>query len=691
MLDLQTNLRLRSRANIISFGKDKDYQSKLPKLEHPVPQKLNPVNVPLAYSLVSTLYKFCNKTGQNPNEYILTYIPHLAAMPGVVAESSVTANIGRSKVTTLIDAEQIFGKTLDYIKSAEKSIQIEMFEFQNKDVDGNDWPSNGAEAVPGWEYQNKLLNALIDKKLKNKNLKIQVILDVHKWYIDGNGSKERDYSFVDQRLIDAGLVKDRDKYRKYANMAMIKKLKENGIDVVPYPRQNQQGSVLQHVKMLAVDSKKAIIGGMNWGNHSAANHDVCVSVEPREYKTGHEYQSTEVANIIDQIFNKDWKFAWQRLGHTKFVPGPQNIEEQEDYSGIKMAIKAEDIEYNQIIGEIFNKPEYLNRYDENRLDMIEVQPIEDPAISVYTNKPRELSIVDEEGSEIVGLIKEKIKTANSFKAELFVFSHKEITKMVIDRWQEAQSGGRHFDVQILVSPDIMQDFPYCQKAYLSLLKAGVPIRGYNTNKSINQRLHCKLAVFDNKDVIIGSANWSAVGLEQNLEKGKRDDYPLTDDAIDKIIINEHKETIQNFEKQFGIASIFDSEDGDLFDYENLKNRIAYYDKEFQRVEEKNSQKFVIAEGKAIKTDEKTLISIKRLVKEYKAVKRLENSKPHYQRGNNECVIVFSSPKIASTFIRQFEKDWKYSEIKQPQPAFTGSRDYLRDLITSKEPKFDRII
>jgi phosphatidylserine/phosphatidylglycerophosphate/cardiolipin synthase-like enzyme len=623
-----------SNNNVISFGtarKDnnktplsnlKDWQPQLPVIEHPIPNELKPVKMDHGLVLAQKLISYSNKLGISPDQYILRYIPHLAPLPGVEPEPSVTANVGRTKITTLIDSEQIFEKTLEYVKSAEKSIQVEMFEFQNKDIDGKDWPSKGAEAKPGWEYQQKLLGALIEKKKENPALKVQVILDVHKWYIDGNGSKERDFGFVDPALIEKGLVNKRDKYRKYANMEMIKYLKENGIDVVPYPRSNQQGAVLQHVKLLAIDSKKAILGGMNWGNHSSANHDVCVAIESREEKPGKLYEHTEVDNIIDEIFNKDWKYAWQRLGVTKLIKGPLTIDEQADYTRLKKKILAENIEYDQILGEIYNKPEYKNRYASGNLDIIEVKPVENPAVTVLTNKPRELASIGATGSESIGdYIKNKIKTANSLTAELFVLSHKEITNLIIDRYKEAQNGGRPFEAKILISPDIIDEFPYCQKAYLSMLEAGVPIRAFKTLEAIDQRLHCKLAVFDNKDVVIGSANWSAVGLEQNIESGKRKDYQITNKEIDAIIVSEHKDTVQKIEKDFALPSVFNSEEG-LFDYNLLKERKNSLKRELARVEEHQEIQIQLLDNKVVDASEENVNSIKKLLKVYKAIQRL---------------------------------------------------------------------
>jgi len=125
-------------SNVISFGSErKDYQSKLPKPINKLAPEQKPVNIEVSFDLGTKLIEYANKLDLTVNDYILQYMKHLAPRPGVIAEKSTTANIGRTKVTTLIDAEQIFDKTIEFIKSAEKSIQVEMFEFQNLKIDGD--------------------------------------------------------------------------------------------------------------------------------------------------------------------------------------------------------------------------------------------------------------------------------------------------------------------------------------------------------------------------------------------------------------------------------------------------------------------------------------------------------------------------------------------------------------------------
>src|SRR5205823_1295518 len=88
---------------------------------------------------------------------------------------------------------------------------------------------------------------------------------------------------------------DFEKERKVA----IEKLRQGGVDVLIYPAkeagdpQAKYGQ-LDHVKMLLVDGKRAIIGGMNWGEHSPNNHDYDVKVEG------------PAVEKMEWLFREDW-------------------------------------------------------------------------------------------------------------------------------------------------------------------------------------------------------------------------------------------------------------------------------------------------------------------------------------------------------------------------------------------------
>ncbi len=620
-----------SSVRSVSFAaqsKNNETENQLPKIEVRTPKKLNPVNLPdVSYFMAQKIIESANKSELSVDDFLRQYLKHLTYTPKVLPEPSKTAQVGRTQITTLIDGEQIFNKVVEDVKSAKESILVEMFEFQNLKIDGHKWPANGADAVAGFEEQQSLLPILIRKKKENPNLKIQVILDAHKWYINGNGEKDRHYN----------------------NQDMIKYLKNNGIDVVPYPRAAQNGAALQHVKLLAVDGKKVILGGMNWGTHSCANHDACVAIE-----TLPKYKNSEVDNIIEEIFNKDWKFAWQRLGKTKLVAGPLTEEEQEFYTGLKKEIKQENVDYMNMVGEVFNKPEYLNRYDKNdlsKLELVKTNPIDNPQIKILATKPNELKFVNEEGKETTrNYIQDKLNTCSKVRGELFVLSDKELIQTIIARHKKGE-----LDAKFIVSSDILEEFPYCRKAYNELVENNVPIRLYNFDEKINQRMHAKWAVFDDREVIIGSTNWSAMGLNQNLKKGMREDYELYANKIDEEI-RSYLFKVKEFEDQLGLPPLSRKK----LDYKELMARREILKKALHSLN-KTGVASIKLQGNVYNFVEEQKSTLCTIQGYYKIIKDRHNAKEKYKRGNNECAIAFDKPSLAAVFVRQFEKDWKYSE------------------------------
>ena len=125
----------------------------------------------------------------------------------------------------------------------------------------------------------------------------------------------------------------------------------------------------------------------------------------------------------------------------------------------------------------------------------------------------------------------------------------------------------------------------------------------------------------------------------------------------------------------------------------LEKELAKVDKKYLNLDVNNVQ-FIIPNGKIIEATDNNINIVKRLLKRYNSIQKLENHKERYHRGNNECAVVFTSPKIAATFVRQFDKDWKYSEIKEAEPympSFSGGLSSLQKFITQKEPRLDRFM
>jgi phosphatidylserine/phosphatidylglycerophosphate/cardiolipin synthase-like enzyme len=59
-----------------------------------------------------------------------------------------------------------------------------------------------------------------------------------------------------------------------------------------------------------------------------------------------------------------------------------------------------------------------------------------------------------------------------------------------------------------------------------LKKSGIPIKFYASDWSKEEKLHSKWAVFDETELLVGSANWSKVGLQSNGPKPPGFSSPL---------------------------------------------------------------------------------------------------------------------------------------------------------------------
>ncbi|HEY8756232.1 MAG TPA: phosphatidylserine/phosphatidylglycerophosphate/cardiolipin synthase family protein [Candidatus Dormibacteraeota bacterium] len=89
-----------------------------------------------------------------------------------------------------------------------------------------------------------------------------------------------------------------------ATAATTLTLRAEGIDVADYPI---RARMIDHVKLLVVDAGVAVIGGINWGAGSAANHDFDVEV-----------RGTAVANLR-RVFGRDLVTC----GRVELVPAPR--------------------------------------------------------------------------------------------------------------------------------------------------------------------------------------------------------------------------------------------------------------------------------------------------------------------------------------------------------------------------------
>ena len=191
--------------------------------------------------------------------------PKILKNPQVTAKSPTSPKKTRKNyqtgiaVTPYIDGPDIFKAAEKMIKSAKTSIQLEMFSLSH--------------------------DHMIDLMCKEseKGVKVQVLIDPNP-------------GFNDEEIKE-----------KQEN---LKKLKASGVEVVYFPV-NKDRRQIDHIKMLLVDGQSALIGGMNWSNHSPVNHDADIKIEG------------PAVNYYRAVFDNGWRKSGGEPGPV--LPRPEKI------------------------------------------------------------------------------------------------------------------------------------------------------------------------------------------------------------------------------------------------------------------------------------------------------------------------------------------------------------------------------
>lgn len=308
----------------------------------------------------------------------------------------------KTSITPLIGGEQIFPKARQMIRDAKSHIGIEMYTFGNADIE-NKHNVPGVTNAQHFQDHRALVDELISAS--KRGVKVQVVLD---------SSRGRD--------------------GRLNNTDVADHLQANGVEVLRYPKPRAN---IDHVKLLVVDEKKAMIGGMNWGVHSPVNHDANVLIE-----------GPEAAEFKKEILDSAITFAGGTPTETKLNP---------------------------------------NR--ESKVDVLTTQPVEQ----------------DGGSSSIKKALLENIDGAKkSVYAQLFCLTSKEAVQSL------KNAHDRGVDVRVLLDPNM---YIINRKAFFELKDAGIPVRWYKVDVEKEEKLHGKWAAFDNERTMVGSANWSHMGLD----------------------------------------------------------------------------------------------------------------------------------------------------------------------------------
>jgi phosphatidylserine/phosphatidylglycerophosphate/cardiolipin synthase-like enzyme len=203
------------------------------------------------------------------------------------------------------------------------------------------------------------------------------------------------------------------------------RLAARGLAVRAYPVDDSRHQI-DHVKLL-ISGPAALVGGMNWGSHSWANHDYVL-----------ETARADVLLRLRQIFEQDWALSG---GHP--------------------------------------------------------QPLAPSAGSVAQTAP---------GEEVRGLLLTAIGQARrTVSAEVFVLTDPDVLMAL------AAAHRNGVRVRLILDPAQDPNLP----SYRLLRAGGLEVRWYPVPPG--SKLHAKAALFDGRQLLVGSANWSLGGLSVNHE------------------------------------------------------------------------------------------------------------------------------------------------------------------------------
>lgn len=346
---------------------------------------------------------------------ILAGMQNMTSAPPVLGAKKKTESKESSAINATKDEVQLSGNTKYGFTEGNLVKALETGGGKDEIVPTiTDMVSNAKDAVQVQMYRlghNKIVDVLADQA--RKGVKVQVLMDPSEGYDE--------HDAVEQKEI-----------QKYLQTA--------GVEILKYPIEGPIGKI-DHVKMLIVDGKSLLIGGMNWDQHSPLNKDFDVKIE-----------GPAVGDAQD-VFNHDWKLAGGDI-----IPG---------------------------------------------LKPMGPQAGGDAKIRMLTTE------VDRQ--DISTALQQNIKGAKkNIRMEAFALADKDTIQNLVD------AAGRGVDVKVILDPNTPISFVNAKSARI-LKEGGVNVKWRDVNVDTREKLHAKIAMFDEDKTIIGSCNFTKAGLAVNHE------------------------------------------------------------------------------------------------------------------------------------------------------------------------------
>ena len=408
-----------------------------------------------------------------PNLYPRNEYPEIADALVIMQESRVlqvkpvnwegTPNT----VEILVDKEEIFPRALDMIRRATRWIRFNMFLW-------------------GGSIGKKVAHALADAQ--ERGVDVQVIAP------EKGGSKAlKKLQLVSSKLAGEEPLPPYEPVIEYA--------KELGLDIGHIPVKRLPGKAFvkaDHNKVLTIgteSAKEALIGGMNFADVVANNHDLMLWI------------SGPAVDELNGIFSDNWRHCKKSLVvREELMPGFDGLNTTRGYycepcnapGGFSSQSNCAD-------GRVVIS--YSNAFSTNTRGMVE------------------------------GLI---ASARESIRVQMFTCTDDRLVDALIDKYDE----GNGVDVKVILDPNVhafglrLMGAPNISTVR-QLKKAGIPVRAYKTKPG--SQMHIKSLTVDGRYSCFGSTNFTTAGFDSNNETFAKVDSEAVAEKMMKVFEEDWEE------------------------------------------------------------------------------------------------------------------------------------------------------
>lgn len=385
--------------------------------------------------------------------------------PLVPVDTSSTTNA----IKLVIDREEIFPAVINLIENAQEEILLNIYLFGGDDnfTQGPDYIGIGKRIVD-----------ILEEKMLN-GVRVRIITPKPSSVQEKNNNIQNKLKNQGLEDVDKEEIKSEPSYEPVYNYALQK-----GLPLLPSNTEVLPGSTLwkiDHSKLLIVDGKEALIGGMNFAETVASNRDAMTLI------TG------PIIKQLKAIFANSWNYSLEQINkHAKKFP---EITISPEMKNVMLLAQTDESKIN-------------TRNEESIQDGYEAGEVQLTLTSPYIQNSR---------YEIISRLN-STNSGDQIKIAMLLFTDTELIDAVIAAHK------RGVNIKVLLDPNrslygVDAKGAPNVLAVKPFIEAGIEVR--NFNHMPGQELHMKLMIIErssgSKEFAMGSLNWTVGALEANYE------------------------------------------------------------------------------------------------------------------------------------------------------------------------------